>query len=413
MRGTTDLRAIGTGTSILAAIAGALALVLMAACSSATEPPTSAAAPCADVPIEPLKELLIVDPAVVEDGRSSNEKDGPWSFRRRVEELAPDGGDTDKFLDDWFMSWLSAGRAGVFTALPRPRVGYAMCPWLRATPANQCDDNCSKCAERHYDLARAPFRLIGIANRLDLVTKPVVQGAGEARLLYGFTDGAGDDPASLPLQMSMIFEYRQVQVGASLREVAEKWHHLATHAAFDEDFRQELDREILSKVVMRGADPSAPRQSALNQVRLNERVFDWEWNFREYVITDNGFVLNSLDNTPDQSLNGSDALAQFVLANRAQIANSTHVLPRSMRAASTGRFSWTLPGIDSAQVDAFSKETCNGCHANRPQDFNFMVSPYGRGSERIAASLFDPVNRQDLMAKRETLVRKVLCGLQP
>src|SRR4051794_27230757 len=45
-----------------------------------------------NVNIEPLRSIEIVHPLVVGDARAASATDGPWSFRRLIENMAPSSG---------------------------------------------------------------------------------------------------------------------------------------------------------------------------------------------------------------------------------------------------------------------------------------------------------------------------------
>ena len=102
----------------------------------------------------------------------------------------------------------------------RPGASALLASWPRA-------------ADGSLDLARAPFRLIAIASRLDLVTSPL----GEGRLIYGLVDPATGQPGL----MTIAFEFALPPLGtANDRQAwAAKWHALASHP-FGADYNRAL-----------------------------------------------------------------------------------------------------------------------------------------------------------------------------
>lgn len=407
-----------------AALAGALltAALASAACSSEG---TQAAEDCETAPIDTFKELLVVDEAVIGDDRAKNATGGPWSFRYVVENMAPVGMDPAEFVRDWLMTWTTETafngfpldrrdepRAELRAAEMRRRV---LCPWMRATPENQCDDVCGACAGQTLDLAKAPFRLIAIANRIDvrlenLDTAPL----GEGRLLFGFTEGPGDDPASIAMPATVIFEYA-LPKSKTVQQWAETWHALGKFPAFDEGYKNALV-DVTDSFVKRGASPEKPNQNAIAQVRTNESALNWMWQLRQFGLRSDGALgLMALHNTPDESFNQSAALANFMRENAEAIKKNQHRVPASMRGASANNlvYNWAAPEIDEVTRRAFAASTCNGCHASEHPavDTAFHVSPFRKGTEKLSLFVFDPSGKRDDDVKMRTRsMHAALCG---
>jgi hypothetical protein len=166
--------------------------------------------------VDPYKELVIVDSSVVLDARGSNASDGAWSFRRMVERLTPPGTTAPAVAESWLRSF-RVTQVGGRAVDDRPGAERLLAAWPRANDGS-------------LDLAKAPFRLIAIASRLDLVTSP----NGEGRLIYGLVDQASGEPGL----MSVAFEYALPAAGAKndRQAWAERWHALAAHAFGDQGF---------------------------------------------------------------------------------------------------------------------------------------------------------------------------------
>lgn len=401
-------------------LAASALLVLSGCASSGEEPPTpraaDPAAACASIPISRFQELTIVDEAVVGDARSRNDAGGPWSFRYAVEQMAPPGVAPEDFVRDWLDSWLNSESVNLFPVTKRVGVvPHAICPWLKRTPENACDADCKACAGQKLDLAQAPFRLIAIVNRTDLREQDATEPAGEGRLVFAFVDGAGDDPAAVSQEMTVIFEYKLPDAGGrDIKYWAERWHELGASAAFDEAYKEKL-RAITDEFVKRGAAPGAPGDSALAQIRVNELHFsNWPWQLREYHLGESGLGLAPTRNTPDQSLNFSDALKSFVSANREAILEGKHLLPPALTGGmAEAGFKWQMPGVDEALRKAFAKETCNGCHQGETQsiDTHFHISPKRAGVDKLSPFVNNPADPSaDDLARREQSMRRGLCG---
>jgi len=313
----------------LPAYVSALALV---ACGPMTEDEP------AGVPsVEPFKELVVVDDAVMSDSAAQNAAGGPFSFRHVMERLAVSGdGVTVAWLDQW-------------------------------APASV--------VERRLELARAPFRLIAIANRIDL-------SEGEGRLVFAVTDGPGDDPRSPSLPLTVIFEFR---LAGDRTEWASLWHALGAHRDFDAGYIQSLA----------GVTERFVRAEDLAQVRINDGASMLEFHLD---VGARRFVREGLRRTPPHSMDGSEELRRFVSAHQDDILADRYELPTSML---TSRIelggSWNLPGIEEPLRRAFAGNTCDGCHGEEHPTTGgaFHVSPSERGTAKLSRFLFDPEHRED------------------
>jgi hypothetical protein len=393
------------------------ASLLVAACggagadASTTGDPTQTAL-CNQVSVDRFKELIVVDPAVVGDARSRNDANGPWSFRHLIEEMAPPGVSPSDFAYSWLSSLTQPGRVNLFDVPRRERANELLiCPWLRATPENGCDDGCSSCASRSLDLAKAPFRLIALSNRTDLSqTDEARNSAGESRLIFALTRGPGDDPASPPYSMSLIFEYQNpTDQGRDTRYWARRWHALGAHETYDASFLAELEA-LYADITSQPAD----RPSWINQVRTNDIALDWVWEMREFKLVDGALRVAPTQRTPDKSLNGSQELARFVFENKDQVLARRHILPSTLNGGFVrlSNLPWRIPGVDETTRLAFARETCDGCHqTEQPSiDQGFHVSPLREGVERFSVFLNNPADPDnDELGKRERFMQTLLC----
>lgn len=389
--------------------------VTAAACSSGTD--AAPAATC-DVQIDRFKELMVVEESVVGDVRSRNDGNGPWSFRHAIEGIMPTGADRSKFILSWLENWVNTTEVNGFKTDLESRVEEMnlrlVCPWLRETPANGCNDICTTCTSRELDLAKAPFRLRAIVNRTDLRLRPdSASVAGESRLVFGMTHGPGDDPSSQYAALSLIFEYG-LPDSRTPTQWAEAWHALGKHAAFDEAYKAELEK-LTEGFVAHGAWPSQKNGSALAQVRSNESAFNWIWQLRQFRLDSLGDLrLTPLNNTPGQALNGSAALRSYILENADKIMANQHIVPESMLAGSADQlqYRWTFPQVEEPLRVAFARGTCNGCHTgeNPIVDTAFHLSPYRNGVDKLSQYLNNPADPQhDELANRATTMSALLC----
>jgi hypothetical protein len=397
-------------------IGQALAVALSAGCSGGgspidMDPPVE----CAGTSIDRFKELVIVDDDVISDARSSNAKSGHWSFRHVVEQLAPPGMGAAEFVSQWLETFMVPTKVNLYPVDKRESVlPLLLCPWWKQTPSNKCDADCLNCAAKELDFAKAPFRLMAITNRIDLRdVSSTSDTVGEGRLAFSLTNGPGDDPASEPLQMSLIFEYRLPESeGRDTRYWAERWHALAFLDTGDESFRAAL-QDITDSFTMRGTDPDSADRPSINQIRTNEHTFFWLWQQREFLLTESGLLVSPTDNTPDKSLNNTDELRDFLLSNKDAILQGLHVLPPTLTGgAADQEVVWTADVAEPLR-SAFAKQTCNGCHLseNPSVDTSFHVSPFRKGVDRLSPFLHNPADpTTDELARREAFMRQALCG---
>jgi len=411
--------------SVMDSYASMLLVASLAALAGCSSSGTTEAADCSTETVSRFKELEIVDDAVVGDHRASNAADGAWSFRHHMESMTPDGQSTSDLVYGWLGLWRSPQKVNLVSTPARALVeSKVICPWMKRTPANQCDDDCNTCSGHELDLAAAPFRLIAIANRIDLrntnengIGTESQNPTGEGRFVYALTNGPADDPASAPMNMTVIIEYRLPHgEGRDAAYWARRWHALGsagTPSSVDESYRVAL-QDVTDEFAAKNADPSQPNGSSLGQIRTNEKEFDWQWDFREFHLTTSGFVPFTTRNTPDLALNASGALHDFVVQNRAQVLAGTHTLPSRLAGAEAqAGVTWTIPGVDEPLRKGFAKQTCNGCHGSEAPvvDANFHVSPFKLGEAKLSAFLNDPNDQaHDDLSNRADSLRQALCG---
>ena len=259
------------------------------------------------------------------------------------------------------------------------------------------------------DLRLAPFRLIAIANRLDLAKTQPLERA-EARFVYALTDGPADDASSAPLKMTVVFEYAVPSTqGRSVRSWADRWHMLGAHQTFDADYRADL-AALMRDVVSDRTTGGGP----LAQVRTNDRELDWDWSLRQFEVSAGALVPAAVTNTPDRSLNATRELATFVLDNEDQIRKQAYVVPvKFVGGNSSPAGPWALPRVPEDLRKAFARNTCDGCHMTEESavDINFHISPFRSGMDRLSQHLRDPRNPQtDELARRAEIMREALCG---
>ena len=222
--------------------------------------------------------------------------------------------------------------------------------------------------------------------------------------MFALTNGPGDSPESKPLDMTVIFEFAlPIDANRDVPYWANRWHELAAFENLDEPFKAHLEG-IVGEYV---------RRDSINQVRTNERVFDWDWQLREFLLIGDQLTLAPTEDTPDRSLNGTPALVDFVKANSADVLVNKHRFPQNMVGGeSFGAQRWILPGVNEPVRKAFARRTCNGCHQTEetPVDVNFHISPYKTGIESLSLHMHNPADpNSDELHRRALDMNQAMC----
>lgn len=391
--------------------------------STSTSTSTSGGPACS-VTIDRWKELLVINRSVLADRRASNDVDGaPWSFRTRVEELAGTVADAPAFVDAWLSEWRTRTSVGGDGApvTPRPAVDVVILqPWRQSGGSGGGPTTYAEGTP--LSLARAPFRLVAIANRLDLRERDLgCQGAaGELRFVYTAVDAT----TRLAIPFSVIVEI-PYPASRSPREWAARWHDVASHP-FGADYNDALaalTAEITSKAV-----PSTVRVRT-NEVALG-MTLGLPWELREFALdTAHGaarLVQVPLVATPRIDLQRSPSLDAWTQDNASKVLAGTYMLPGGLQAGaapmSTSFFRWSSTTLTEELRHALSIGTCNGCHGGeRPADLlRFQhVAPGDttagyytatNGETQVSRYLNDPSGGDDELGRRAKGMARMLCS---
>lgn len=222
--------------------------------------------------------------------------------------------------------------------------------------------NCS------LDKNKAPFRLLAIANRMDVRAPEGGNGyyqgkpgdAGEGRFVFGFLGykKMAPDPmtwvADIPLEATIIFEYRlPPKLSNSIKTWSQDWHALAALVPTNPVYRTKL-QALTDLFVKEGAELSqfnlnpnlGNNYSALARVRTNELAFaknllSGVWSMREYTLTclqpacdinKRYLVPKAVPMSPNRSFNTEhfDLLEEYMLSNKGAMLSMTHVVPETL-----------------------------------------------------------------------------------
>lgn len=340
--------------------------------------------------VDPARSLLITDLKVVEDPtRTFNPctgegtQMGKWTFGHIVREIANQSATSVKpvkLVKRWLKIWT---KDQTINGLVVPK---------RANIKSVVLNNWPRLPSGALDLARAPFKLLAIVNRVDLRSDVLAGGnnAGEARFVFGLMGQLCE-----PQQFTIILEYGIKRNGcAEVKTWAKEWFDLSALEVGSAEYNAALEK-ITEQFVTAGADPSKPNGSALNRIRTNEIRLGPSWELREFKLSEQGqFQQVVVAQTPSDSLNRSQLLADYINENEAELVAQLDVLPMAFQGQSflagssiVGDSVWnstTGSGIANRQArHIFSLQTCNGCHLGETETPFQHVLPAFFGTEAV------------------------------
>jgi len=324
--------------------------------------------------VKPRRELEIRDVSVVDDPVRTG-PGGAWTFGKLMEDMAPTPADAPAMVEAMLSSFLRQQTVNGFTLPPR-------------SGAQQVLDSL-RGPDGKLDLSRQAFRLLAIANRIDL-NDVSASTAGEGRFVFGFA------PFGQTLQATLIIEYNIPAASqAEIVDLANAWHALRALPFPSEDYNAALQK-VTERFTARNAAPGRTNGSALGQLRTNDffALTPFAWEFREFHLdaASGMLVASPVALTPDRSFNFSDRLGRFALANQPAILAERHTVPLMFEGApfqggnvdASDFFTWQVPGASPETRSRFARNTCNGCHTQgetggaefqvRPRD-PFQESP--------------------------------------
>jgi hypothetical protein len=330
-------------------------------------------------PVDPAKELVIVDPSVIRDPLytafdaaypSGAYPRGAWSFGRLVHNMLPaaeraSSAAASAFVMRWLRTWETDQRPNPTVSAARARRAIRLLitePWKTASgcadPASpETDDTCV------LDMAKAPFVLAAIVNRPDLriVTTDGTAIGGEGRFVFQVVgptialDAEGAqvimDPTPKPQKFTVIFEYSlPVTTAADTLLWAKRWHHLGSQP-FGADLNLALAK-LTNGFAGPDTDPRRPNGNALNQIRTNEVALMGArfptagfaaakqfWELREFRLSTQGLEPHTVNLEPSRDFDVARTgqvetegtrtaeLAEFLRTNNDAVIAGTYALP--------------------------------------------------------------------------------------
>lgn len=342
-------------------------------CTQLIDPDASLFIKHRDVMGDPKRTYLPCGPS-----GPQGDPNGKWAFGYLMRQLA--GGssvsdaDVSKFIKKWLEQWKKTPGVNGFPLPARPLLdSLIITPWKAASAS----------AGLEFDPAKAPFRLLAIVNRIDKSDSliygsggaPQPGDAGEVRFVFGALSSECQ-----PLHFTVIFEYT-VDKGdcAGIAQWATDWIALSKQRLGTDSYRAELQK-LTDQVV---------KPSVLGQLRTNEISLDAShpgsvWDLREFHLAGGQLAHDMVAQTPQDTLNGTTALRDYLNANGAIIVKEQYDVPALYPSSAHFRGDdaignpsltfWNTAGIVPAPVPGgtpapatevrhkFSRNTCNGCH---------------------------------------------------
>lgn len=349
---------------------------------------------------------------------------GVWTFAHLMRQMAIGSGTTpENFVLKWLEMWLNnytvngdvvPARLGMFNQVIQP---WATASGVTATLATNSNGQRFVQLSGPLNLNIAPFRLMGIVNRLDLgrsASGPTGYGgntssrpvdAGELRFIFGVVQpnpwGGGTQATCGHKPFTVIFEYGVPVTGCSnVVQWARNWTQLNNFGGFTPTYLSHLE-SLTQSVVLHGAAPGKGNQNALNQIRTNELPLGGQWELREFTLTNenpgagtdapaNGLLRkHSVAQTPDDiaytSVGDPDINSYVMGTVRPSVPGPVGPLPANCSSGHNVPYSFagvTFRGgnalvapthweafsanpasnLDVCARHQFSLNTCNGCH---------------------------------------------------
>ena len=318
--------------------------------------------PCREV--DTFKEMVIIDTAVVNHLEA---KTGHLSFGHLINNMTTPSVSKEDLVLSFLQSWEKEQKINTFPVTPRSDVKNLLIkPWMTAD--GQAD---VPIEEWIVNLDNAPFKLLAVVNRMDLIQieEDSIKNSGEGRFVF-----CAIGPNKRLLPFTIIFEYQlPILDTAQIYPLASKWHALGERETFDSSYIAQLI-EITEAFVGKNVMPNKPNGNALNQIRTNEVAMSFPWELREFNIDARQGIFKEVTRkmTPDISLNGSPLLSKFVQEHKIAIDSGNFTIPLTYDGqpflggscpTNTSSFQWNIPGVNRETVKKFSIKTCNGCHA--------------------------------------------------
>ncbi|WP_164012215.1 CARDB domain-containing protein [Pyxidicoccus trucidator] len=359
--------------------------------------------------IDRPSELMVTALSVVEDPVRTA-PGGAWHIGTLLREMAG-GQDPSPLARAWLKTWLTKQVVNGLNLPARQEMQTRVLgPWEARSGG----------AGKPLDFSKAPFRLLAIVNRMDL-RQPGAH-AGEGRFVFGVVDANG-----APLEFTVILEYALPGgTPEAIQKWATDWHELGKLKVGNTGYNAKL-QALTDRFAKAGVMTGRQAGSALNQIRTNEIELAEPWEMREFVLTAQGLMPETVKLTPAMHFENTATLASFIQQNQADIIAERHTVPNSLggvpflgaMAATPLDFFWRAPGVSTEARHKFSINTCSGCHAGETQTEFVHVAPRAAGRVAVLSpylkgtTVTDPVTRStrvfDDLGRRAADLKALVC----
>jgi hypothetical protein len=319
------------------------------------------------------RTLLIMDPHVVADpGRTTSPCTQPaslqaWSFGRLMKEVVADDAAAVDFIKNWLGHFIEDQHFNGQTVAARD-IQKVLNGWQAV----------------NWDIKRAPFQLLAIVNRIDLLRSPLLAGenGGEIRFVFGAVDLSDTANCINGINFTVNLEYGVRQASCSdLKTWAQQWVALGSLDPSDPSsgYQDQLQK-LTDTVTWRGKVPTKPNGSAIDHVRTNESVnppTNGDWQMREFKLdpASRRLIQDTVTLTPMDSLNKSADLTAFLNTIAPGLMAQDYWIPKRfptapnkplLGASATGGIAWQTSPPDAGYLANFAGNTCSGCHVAMP-----------------------------------------------
>jgi hypothetical protein len=310
--------------------------------------------------------LLIMDKAVIADPNRINDPCQPaagplqpWSFGALMKGIAGTKDDSvaREFITDWLRKFTTVQPVNGEDVVARDISGV-LSTWEAAG----------------WDLRSAPFQLLAIINRIDLLRSPLLAGenAGEVRFVFGAVATPKYGKCG-PVNFTVILEYGVRKSSCDgLQGWAKKWLKLGGQSPGSDAYNKIL--WPLTDSVTTPKLPQKPNGSPIDHVRTNESVNSSKWQLREFRLDPKTGKLmqDTVTLTPKDSLDGSTELTAYLTSidSGIEATPQDYWIPQRFPAPSNTQLLGAMavggkPSPWSSHQPGFALNTCSGCHGGQ------------------------------------------------
>ena len=327
--------------------------------------------PFCNVQIDKTKSLFINSRDVVNDKTRTqylpeSPNGGAWSFVGLMSQIAPPGADLQEFIRRWLMTWNTTTQINGFAVTPRDASKLTQY-W----PAD---------IEGKLDLAKSPFRLLAITNRIDLRSPlPEHNSAGKVVFVFGLFEQKQSIGLGNPLKMWVSIEFDMRLEIHSLIEWTLLWYKLNQIQGNADSFNEALEK-ITRESTNLNPKISNAGHSPFSSLKTEEMQLENKPEFRQFRLNEESkLVPVPLKQNPDSSFNSNNKaeLVQWVNDNLSAVNSDQFTIPGEFLAGAAqlpADFWLRHSNLPSTVENHFNRSTCTGCHQTESNNWAIHVS---------------------------------------